>query len=263
MALISTVCPECHETVKVDDSKPFGFCLSCGAKIAINAPSVRASSGPSAMDIANNYIQLATSAKVAGNNAECEVYCNKIIEFDSTVSAAWALKASAVGWQSSLGNLRIEEMILYYSKAYSLATDSEQRAKVQEMALDDFNSTMAAVFSLQCERFKKWPDAEEAAAFKKLNILLLQYSISFMQGLVENVDTDALSARCGVMINNAVAEAEGNIIQEFANSNNGHPTDYNFSHYLEQLSYTMTAYETAADMCKNDFANYPIIIRNI
>lgn len=36
MALVSTICPECKASIKLDDSKPFGFCLSCGSKIALN-----------------------------------------------------------------------------------------------------------------------------------------------------------------------------------------------------------------------------------
>jgi outer membrane murein-binding lipoprotein Lpp/endogenous inhibitor of DNA gyrase (YacG/DUF329 family) len=38
MAMVSRICPSCRATVSIDDSKEFGFCEQCGAKIEINDP---------------------------------------------------------------------------------------------------------------------------------------------------------------------------------------------------------------------------------
>lgn len=56
-----------------------------------------------------NYLEMAQSAKDAGNNAEAESYCNKIIEIDPANYKAWMLKGEAAAWQSSLQNSRVDE----------------------------------------------------------------------------------------------------------------------------------------------------------
>ena len=73
MALISATCPECHASIKLDDSKPFGFCLSCGSKIAIVTLVNPQSNLDSNSNVINNYMELAESAKKSGNNAQCEM----------------------------------------------------------------------------------------------------------------------------------------------------------------------------------------------
>lgn len=263
MALISTICPECHESVKVDDSKPFGFCFSCGAKIALAVTVTEKQSGPSMSDTINNYIQLATSAKSAGNNAQCEMYCNKIIELDAKNAAAWALKASASGWQSSLANIRVNEMIQYYSQAVSYAENAEQKEKIQKLATSDYGQVMKGIVDLQCNRFRKWPDADEASAFQSLYKLFLQGCLNLISGILYTYDFDADLFEIGVKINDAVVDAEQMLINNHCSSNQGHPTDYDFRRFIERMGFAYYAYEVATQCCKDDYKNFPVILDNM
>lgn len=91
MSLISTVCPECKATIKLDDTKAFGFCMNCGSKILLSSLSTGKQNGMGTEQMIKNYAALALNAKNAGNNEQCEDYCNKIIELDATNAPAWML----------------------------------------------------------------------------------------------------------------------------------------------------------------------------
>ena len=47
--------------------------------------------------IVDNYLELAKTAHKAGNNEQCEQYCNKILEIENDNAMAWALKGVAAG----------------------------------------------------------------------------------------------------------------------------------------------------------------------
>lgn len=79
-----------------------------------------------------NYLEMAQSAKDAGNNAEAESYCNKIIEIEPTNYKAWMLKGEAVAWQSSLQNSRVDEGVAAFIKAINNAPDDVKDELVEE-----------------------------------------------------------------------------------------------------------------------------------
>ena len=263
MALVSAICPECHETVKVDNQKPYGFCLNCGAKISIAVTQVNSNTGSNVKDLIVNYFQLATSAHQGGNYQQCESYCNRIIELDATNPLVWALKATSVGWQSSLSNLRIEEMIMYYSIALSNSQDADQRETIQKMAAEDFKTIFKAAFEKQCERFEKWPDKDESIAFTSLHITLNNNTISFITNMFYDPGIDSVKPEIGVMVNNSVVRAENRILQEYVNNNDKHPSKYDFERFIERMGYVEGAYSAAEKLCKNDVFNHPIILKNI
>ena len=156
MALVSTICPECKASIKLDDSKPFGFCLSCGSKIALST-SQQNNSGPGADQLIANYSQLALNAARSGNHELAESYCNKIIELDPKNSAAWALKASAAGWQSTLRNIRLNEMIQNYITALSYANDEASRNTIRAKAKEDYLSIARGLLKNELGLFEKFP----------------------------------------------------------------------------------------------------------
>ena len=63
MALITSTCPSCKEIIKLDDSKPFGFCLSCGERVQISTTTQQ--QGPGTGQLIDNYYKLAENANKA------------------------------------------------------------------------------------------------------------------------------------------------------------------------------------------------------
>ena len=74
----------------------------------------------------DNILVLAATAYEAQNYGEAENYCNRAIELDAMCYKAWNLKGKAVGWQSKIDNLRIEEASHSFCKAIDFAPEEEK-----------------------------------------------------------------------------------------------------------------------------------------
>lgn len=266
MALVSTICPECKASIKLDDSKPFGFCLSCGAKIAFCVSVGKADSSNTGTNnsqaLISNYMNLAVSASKAKNQEQCELYCNKIIELDFNNYAAWALKASAAGWQSSLNNLRIEEMIQCYGKAIQFAQTADKKEMIKNTAKEDFRDIIDAIFKLQGDRFAKWPDAEESLAIVNFNKRVLDCTNSFFSNVCP-VDIEYLLHPAAMKVNNCAVAAFDKAKLEFNNDNDGHPSDYALKLFIERCGYIESVYNAALIMYQNDYENIRITCDNL
>lgn len=265
MALVSMVCPECKESIKIDDSKAFCFCLSCGAKIAIghtvSVPNNNASSGTQL--IADNYMKMAVSAKASGNNEQCELYCNKYLELNTGHALAWALKASASGWQSSIANQRLEEMVQYYHQAISLAATMEERNQILSMIKEDVSGVAQGICRLMCNNFATYACYETVDKLRMLHLSVLNSSLSLLQQSLCDVDVDAIVSAMGVMLNDAVVNVEYTEIDTYCSSNGGHPYDWQYDNFIDKMSIYLSAYECAAGMCENDYANLICIYDNM
>ena len=188
--------------------------------------------------VIDNYLELARAAKNAGNNAQCEQYCNRILEIENNNAVAWALKGSAAGWQSSLAAPRIEEMLVCYGSAISYAANADLANTFKEMASMDYMNVVVALFDLQCDRFTKWPDQEEVAAFMNLYKSVLAAGLNMWKrsGVLLQCASDSkeLNEILAVKINNSAIDAERTVRQEYETANNGHPLQYNFQQLLSK-----------------------------
>ena len=119
------------------------ICNSCGTKYTAEeargmmrevegAAPAMAGGAPAAVPMGNpnqqqldNILLLASSAYEADNKAEAENYCNQAIVLDAMCYKAWMLKGKAVGWQSKIDNLRIEEAAHSFCKAIDFAPEEE------------------------------------------------------------------------------------------------------------------------------------------
>ena len=265
MALVSMVCPECKEAIKIDDSKAFCFCLSCGAKIAIgHTVSVPNSNAPSGTQlIADNYMKMAVSAKASGNNEQCELYCNKYLELNTGHALAWALKASASGWQSSIANQRLEEMVQYYHQAISLAATMEERNQILSMIKEDVSGVAQGICRLMCNNFATYACYETVDKLRLLHLSVLKCSLSLLQQSLCDVDVDTILGEMGVMLNNTVAGIERAEINALCASNGGHPYPWQYDNFIEKMSICVSASECAAEMCENDYDNQIRIYDNM
>ena len=120
------------------------ICNSCGTKYTAEeargmmrevegAAPAMTGGAPAAVPMGNpnqqqldNILVLAASAYEADNKAEAENYCNQAIVLDAMCYKAWMLKGKAVGWQSKIDNLRIEEAAHSFCKAIDFAPQEEK-----------------------------------------------------------------------------------------------------------------------------------------
>lgn len=143
----------------------------------------------------DNILVLATTAYEAQNYAEAENYCNRAIELDVTCYKAWNLKGKAVGWQSKIDNLRIEEASHSFCKAIDFAPE-EEKADLKDQAVEELKKLGLALISLRKQRFAGSPDKKELNGFTEdkkviLNSLLVLLShgnaVGMPEGYLEEV----------------------------------------------------------------------------
>lgn len=158
------------------------ICNSCGTKYTAEeargmmrevegaAPAV-AGGAPAAVPMGNpnqqqldNILLLASSAYEADNKAEAENYCNQAIVLDAMCYKAWMLKGKAVGWQSEIDNLRIEEAAHSFCKAIDFAPE-EEKEELKTQAVDEIKRLGLALISLRKNRFSVSPDKKELNGF--------------------------------------------------------------------------------------------------
>lgn len=176
------VCELCEGT---EFTKEGGFfvCHGCGTKYSLEeaksmmrevegeaAPVVGAApvaavpmGNPNQAQI-DNILVLATTAYEAQNYAEAENYCNRAIELDAMCYKAWNLKGKAVGWQSKIDNLRIEEAAHSFCKAIDFAPE-EEKEELKNQAVEELKRLGLALISLRKQRFSGSPDKKELNGF--------------------------------------------------------------------------------------------------
>ena len=109
----------------------------------------------------SSFLQMAKSARKAGNNLEAEAYSNKVIEIDPSNYEAWLIKGQAAAWQSTLANPRIKEGVQFIAKGINYAPNTLKESLLTA-AENDISDILTAMNKLRSERFEKWPDADEA-----------------------------------------------------------------------------------------------------
>lgn len=219
--------------------------------------------------VIDNYLELARAAKNAGNNAQCEQYCNRILELENNNAVAWALKGSAAGWQSSLAAPRIEEMLVCYGSAINYAANADLANTFKEMASMDYMNVVVALFDLQCDRFTKWPDQEEVAAFMNLYKQVLAAGLNMWKrsGVLLQCmnDSKELNEILAVKINNSAIAAERAVRQEYETANDGYPLQYDFQQLISREGQCFNLLQFATTLDESRDGNIEIwrnMIRN-
>ena len=87
----------------------------------------------------DNILLLASLAYEAENKVEAENYCNQAIILDAMCYKAWLLKGRAIGWQSTLGNPRIEEAAHSFNNAIDFAPEAEKES-VKEQVVEELKN---------------------------------------------------------------------------------------------------------------------------
>lgn len=208
------VCDLCDSTEFVKEGGMF-ICQGCGTKYSleeaksmmreVEGGAAPVSSAPvNAVPMGNpnqaqidNILVLATTAYEAQNYAEAENYCNQAVVLDAMCYKAWNLKGKAVGWQSKIDNLRIEEAAHSFCKAIDFAPE-EEKEELKNQASEELKKLGLALISLRKQRFSGSPDKAELNGFasdKKtlLNALLILLShgnaVGIPEGYLDEVAT--------------------------------------------------------------------------
>lgn len=206
------VCDLCESTEFIKENGMF-VCQGCGTKYSLEeaksmmkevagdptpvsgAPVVSIPMGNPNQAQIDNILVLATTAYEAQNYAEAENYCNRAIELDAMCYKAWMLKAKAVGWQSKVDNLRIEESAHSFCKAIDFAPD-EEKEEVKNAAVEELRRLGIALVSVRKTRFSGSPDNDErggiinsSTVFLDSLKILLQHgnNVAIPDGLMEEI----------------------------------------------------------------------------
>lgn len=202
-----------------------------------------------------NYLEMARTAKEAGNNAEAESYCNKVIEIEPTNYKAWMLKGEAAAWQSSLQNSRVDEGVTAFVKGINNAPEEEKEELIED-AKEQIKNLSLAMISLRADRFAKWPDEEESAGFISDLTSILSTVVTFLTQTGALIPLAEIMAPIATQINQSVVKAWQNVIWP---DYNGDPNDsddragkYEWQTFIKRVGYCTTLVEKAIDLCDED-----------
>lgn len=200
----------------------------------------------------DNYIEMAQSARNAGNNAEAESYCNKIIEIDPANYTAWMIKGEAAAWQSTLQNSRFGEGVRAFAKGIEYAPEDEKE-DVIETAKDQIKSLSIAMISLRADRFAKWPDEEETQGFTSDLTDILNTVITFIQQAKVAISVSEIMAPIATQINQAVVQAYQKVIYpEYKSERYPYPDRDDWQKYIKRIDFCITLVTNAVKLCDDD-----------
>jgi len=199
-----------------------------------------------------NYLDMALNAVDAGNNAEAEAYCNKIIEVEPANYKAWILKGEAAIWQSTLAKLRINEGINAFTKGINYAP-KDAKKEVVEQANKQIKSFCIAIVKRQAERFAKWPDKEETTSLISMLTTILNTVINFLSQTNILVPIGEIMGPVATLINQSVIQAWQNVIYpQYKSERNPYPDKNDFIKFIDRIGYCTTLIEKAIAICDTD-----------
>lgn len=160
--LICEICGS-NDVIKKDG---FFECATCGTKysveevrkivlegnININGSTVKVDNSENI----RNYLNLANYAFETDNDSECEFYCNKILELDSTNYEAWFLKGKSVAMQEL-----IEETIICFSNALN-NTPEDKIDEIKSRITETTQFIIIAIIISKCQQFLIPPKDENS-----------------------------------------------------------------------------------------------------
>lgn len=154
-------CEMCGSTDLIKDGGVF-VCQVCGCKYSVEEAKkmmvevegtveVKGTVQVDQTENINKYMSLARDANKGGNSAECEKYSNKVLEINPENAEAWFLKGTAIGWQSTLRNLRIKESVVAWKNAIKYSKDEMLPAMSADI-VTSFDRIVIALYSLYLDR---------------------------------------------------------------------------------------------------------------
>jgi tetratricopeptide (TPR) repeat protein len=134
-------CPTCQGELQVPTDREMVKCMYCGADIVVRQVLQNASAVS-----AENLINIARAAYVAGNYEESYTYYTRALEIEPHNPEAWFGKGQSAGCMSTLRDFRIPEMIVGFQKAIDHSQAAE-KPKIQELAVNAINNIVIAYYN--------------------------------------------------------------------------------------------------------------------
>lgn len=252
-------CEMCGSTDLIKQDGVF-VCQSCGCKYSVEEAKKMMIEGTvevtgtvkvdntAAID---NYLDMARNAQDAGNNEEADEYCNKIIEMDVTNWEAWFIKGKAVGWQSTLANIRVLETVNAFSKALDNCP-LEKKEEIIKKCQEELEKLNAALLSLRVRNFSTHPGIKDLEG--------LQHDIQSILGTMAafhskaGVSVDISNIQYGIVITRGMVNAFNKIYKEYL-GDDYHPSDYDFRRFISEGDSLLKGFEIALILLGDEYDN--------
>lgn len=219
-----------------------------GPAVTGGAPAAVPMGNPNQQQL-DNILLLASSAYEADNKAEAENYCNQAIVLDAMCYKAWMLKGKAVGWQSKIDNLRIEEAAHSFCKAIDFAPEDEKE-DLKNQAVEELKKLGLALISLRKQRFSGSPDTEELNGFKSGRKVLLDSLLVLLSHGNAVGMPDGYLDQIATMMNEAAVAAYKMATTAWKKAD--HPTDKDLVTYLNWMGNIESLLREAIDASDED-----------
>ena len=135
-------CPSCSGDLQVPDDRDTVRCMYCGGQVVVRE-AIQAAAGGSL----KNWLVLAKAASESGNNPEAYDYYTRVLEVDPSNSEAWAGKAEAAGWMSTLSSFRLPEMLGGFQKSIEYSSPQTQ-GEAKRVAAEMITNIIAAYYKI-------------------------------------------------------------------------------------------------------------------
>jgi len=229
-------------------------CQSCGCKYSVEEAKKMMVEGVIQIDntpMIENYLTMAENAYESSNNSEAESYCNKIIEIDPKNYKAWALKGKAAGWSSTLGNIRFSESVSAFSKALQNCPENEKNDLTLEYK-EEIKRLALALIRVRAGNFEKWPDNDNTNGLLSDLTTIINAMVQFINQAGVVIEISEMMSPIATQINQSIVEAWQNVILPEYKGDEGKPSDYDFTKFLDRIGYCTTLLEKAIDLCDDD-----------
>lgn len=247
-------CEMCGSTDLIKQDGVF-VCQTCGCKYSIEEARKMMVEGTvevtGTVKVDNsaaieNYLDMARNALDASNNKEADDYCNRIIEMDVTNWEAWFIKGKAVGWQSTLGNIRIAETINAFSKALENCPE-ENKEQLGEDCKTELENLQSALLSVRVKNFKTHPNENDITGLRSDVNTILTTTVNFL--LKAKIMIDALgNVQYARIINNGICDAWRVVYKDYV-GDEYHPSDYDLTRFISEGDYLIEALKLALVLC--------------
>lgn len=250
-------CEMCGSTDLIKQDGVF-VCQTCGCKYSIEEARKMMVEGTvevtGTVKVDNsaaieNYLDMARNALDASNNKEADDYCNRIIEMNVTNWEAWFIKGKAVGWQSTLGNIRIAETINAFSKALENCPE-ENKEQLGEDCKTELKNLQSALLSVRVKNFKTHPNEDDITGLRSDVNTILTTTVNFL--LKAKIMIDALvNVQYARIINNGICDAWQVVYKDYV-GDEYHPSDYDLTRFISEGDYLIEALKLALVLCGDE-----------
>ena len=244
-------CEMCGSTDLVKQDGMF-VCQVCGTKYSVEEAKKMMIEGTVHVDsshLVENYLSMAKNALEAGNNAEADNYCNKIIEVNPTSYEAWFIKGKAVGWQSTLANQRISETINAFTHALENCPE-EKKAELAEECKQVISDLHKALLTVRMQNFMNHPGENDLTGLRNDVFTITSNSIGFLAK--SGVKTSIFGKEFGDIIMFGIVSKYDATIWKDYQGDDGRPGKYQHNCFVKESDLCLRALKIAAGLYAED-----------